>query len=253
MPASGGATPMPSLVIERTTILYRIRHSARARRLRLTVGPAGVEVTAPPRTSERTIAGFVTEHQGWIRAKLGRLEALMAAHPGSARLADGALIPLHGERVRLAVRLTEGHRAKVVEADGLRVDLPLRLAGADPDAALELLLTRWLRQAARADAEAAIARYGAPHGLVPSGLVIKAQKRLWGSCTARGVINLNWRLVLAPPAVLDYVVVHELCHLRHRHHQPAFWQLVGEVMPDYARHRRWLRAEGMLLTLRPAF
>jgi predicted metal-dependent hydrolase len=87
---------------------------------------------------------------------------------------------------------------------------------------------------------------------VPRAIRIKAQKRLWGSCSSRGVVNLNWRLILAPEAVFEYVVVHELCHLRIRNHQRAFWQLVGEILPDFATHRRWLRDHGHLLTLRPA-
>ncbi|HEX5078619.1 MAG TPA: M48 family metallopeptidase, partial [Geminicoccaceae bacterium] len=101
-------------------------------------------------------------------------------------------------------------------------------------------------------AQAAVDRFGPRHGLVPRGLVIKAHRTLWGSCTAKGVINLNWRLILAPPAALDYVVVHELCHLRHRHHQPPFWRLVGQILPDYSWQRRWLRANGHLLTLTSA-
>ena len=87
---------------------------------------------------------------------------------------------------------------------------------------------------------------------MPRALRIKEQKQLWGSCSARGTINLNWRLILAPEAVFEYVVVHELCHLRVRNHQQEFWRLVAEVLPDYERHRRWLRANGHLLTLRPA-
>jgi hypothetical protein len=80
---------------------------------------------------------------------------------------------------------------------------------------------------------------------------IKQHKRLWGSCTAKGVVNLNWRLILAPPAVFEYVVVHELCHLRQAHHQAAFWRLVGQILPAYEAQRRWLRTNGHLLTLRP--
>ena len=83
-------------------------------------------------------------------------------------------------------------------------------------------------------------------------LRVKEQKRLWGSCSSRGTVNLNWRLILAPEAVFEYVVVHELCHLRVRNHQCEFWRLVGAVLPGFEAQRRWLRANGHLLSLQPA-
>jgi predicted metal-dependent hydrolase len=86
---------------------------------------------------------------------------------------------------------------------------------------------------------------------MPAAVRIKDQKRLWGSCSAKGAINLNWRLIFAPPAVFEYVVVHELCHLREAHHQAAFWRLVEQILPEFEAQRLWLRANGHLLTLRP--
>lgn len=82
-----------------------------------------------------------------------------------------------------------------------------------------------------------------------SRITIRDQKTRWGSCSSKGTLSFNWRLMLAPPAILDYVVVHELCHLRHMDHSPAFWQAVGEVFPDYASARNWLRKHGQELVL----
>lgn len=82
-----------------------------------------------------------------------------------------------------------------------------------------------------------------------SRITIRNQKTRWGSCSSKGTLSFNWRLMLAPPAILDYVVVHELCHLRHMDHSPAFWQAVGEVFPDYASARKWLRKHGQELVL----
>ncbi len=82
-----------------------------------------------------------------------------------------------------------------------------------------------------------------------SRITIRDQKTRWGSCSSKGTLFFNWRLMLAPPAILDYVVVHELCHLRHMDHSPAFWQAVGEVFPDYASARKWLRKHGQELVL----
>lgn len=80
-------------------------------------------------------------------------------------------------------------------------------------------------------------------------ITIRDQKTRWGSCSARGTLSFNWRLMLAPPAVLDYVVVHELCHLTHMNHSPAFWALVESVCPDYRIHRQWLKEHGQELIL----
>ena len=80
-------------------------------------------------------------------------------------------------------------------------------------------------------------------------ITIRDQKTRWGSCSARGTLSFNWRLMLAPPAVLDYVVVHELCHLTHMDHSPAFWQAVEAVCPDYRTHRKWLKDHGHELVL----
>lgn len=241
---------MPHLMIGLESIAYEIRKSPRAKRLRLTVRPGGVEVVVPKRARDVEIQTFIDSHRGWIRSKVEKYRTLMADHPGPEQLCDGVNIPFRGEPTPLAVVMARRVHPKVVEGDGFRVELPEGRSIAEHEAAVELALTRHLKRQARDDALSAIERYGPPNGLVPSALHIKDQKRLWGSCTASGVINLNWRLIFAPIDVFDYVVVHELCHLRHRHHQPPFWQAVGEVMPDYGRHRRWLKTNGHLLTLK---
>ncbi|MDH3770304.1 MAG: M48 family metallopeptidase, partial [Nitrospirota bacterium] len=131
------------------------------------------------------------------------------------------------------------------------IELPERVPEAAQETVIETALTAWLKRQAYAATNDIVEHHGRQHDLMPTALRIKAQKRLWGSCTAKGVISLNWRLILGPPEILEYVVVHELCHLRHPHHQPPFWQLVGEVLPDFQRHRSWLRTNGHLLSLKP--
>lgn len=229
---------------------YQIRRSERARRLRITVRPAGVEVVAPAGARDAEIAAFVRDNQGWIEAKLEAIRRRLAAHPGAARLVDGARIPVRGAWRALRVERSFRLRPAVHDEAGVRVELPARVPVAEEEREVERVLTGWLRREARRDAQALIDRYAPRHGLRPRGLMIKAHRTLWGSCTGADVINLNWRLILAPPAVLEYVVVHELCHLRHRHHQPPFWRLVAEVLPGYQTQRRWLRANGHLLTLK---
>jgi predicted metal-dependent hydrolase len=233
-----------------TNISYQLRRSARARRLRITVRPGGVEVVAPIGMREAAIAAFVEHHRPWVQSKLSVLQARLAAHPGPSRLLDGGTISYRGRPVELRVR-AGARRSQVLERDGIEVIIPTTVDPAVREAAVVRALTRWLAARARTDAEEHVARHGPPHGLIPSAIRIKAQKRLWGSCTANGAINLNWRLILAPPPVFEYVAVHELCHLRERHHQAVFWRLVGKVLPGFEQPRRWLRDNGHLLTLKP--
>lgn len=241
---------MPQLMIGLSPIAYEIRRSSKAKRLRLTVRPDGVEVVVPKRARDHDIQMFIDSHRGWIKNKVEKYRTSMARHPGPDKLHDGVHIPFRGEPTPLSVIMADRVHPKIVEGDGFRVELPSDLPAGEQEATIERALIKHLKRQARDDALLAIERFGPPNNLVPSALHIKDQKRLWGSCTAADVINLNWRLILAPVGVFDYVVVHELCHLQHRHHQPPFWQAVGRVMPEYDQHRRWLKTNGHLLTLK---
>jgi predicted metal-dependent hydrolase len=242
---------LPTLLVGATAIPYRLRRSGRAWRLRLSVQADGVEVVAPARMREPEIVRFLEQHRDWLLDKVSRLRRTLAGHPGQARLADGGLIPYRGRPVELKIAPTSGLRAIVEHQGGFEVRLPARVPAEERERRVEAALASWLRRQARLEAERLIERHGPPHRLIPKGLKIKDQRRIWGSCSARGAINLNWRLMLAPEPVFEYVVVHELCHLRVRNHQREFWRLVGEVLPGFEPPRHWLRTNGHLLTLRP--
>jgi predicted metal-dependent hydrolase len=232
-----------------TPLPYQLRRSTRARRLRLSIRPGGVEVVAPLGTRASDIAAFIDQHRAWIDIKLKTLQRALAAHPGSAQLVDGGTILYRGQPVGLRVRA--GARPQVLQTGGIEVTVRSDVADADREAAVERMLTRWLRWSAQNDALEYVERHARPHGLLPAAVRVKEQKWLWGSCSTKGAINLNWRLIFAPPAVFEYVVVHELCHLREAHHRAAFWRLVQEILPEFEAQRRWLRGNGHLLTLRP--
>lgn len=110
-------------------------------------------------------------------------------------------------------------------------------------------LERRYRSAARSLIEQRCAYYCHITGGVYTSVTIRDQKTRWGSCSSRGTLSFNYRLIFAPPQVLDYVVVHELCHLTHMNHSKEFWNMVGSVMPDYKTHRKWLKEHGGELTL----
>jgi predicted metal-dependent hydrolase len=212
---------------------YRIRRSPRARRVRVTVDADGsVTVTLPRRAPEKAAADAVKELAPWIarrRRTLARVAAEVARMPGTVPYlgTDLALVPQPGrERV---------HR---------RGDV-LLVPGGDPRAALE----RFYRRAARAEVaprlDAATARAGSRYG----GLTIRGQRTRWASCSSDGKMSFNWRLLLAPPQILDYVVEHEVCHLEVMDHSPRFWALLESRVPEWRAHAAWLRRYGSTLVL----
>jgi predicted metal-dependent hydrolase len=224
-----GADPTVSGVV----IPYQVRRSDRARRVRVSVDlERGVEVVLPRRTPEREAAAAVVELGPWIERRVAELERARAAVA-----ARGETVPYLGSALRLVAQpgRTRVHR---------RGDKLLVPAG-EPRPALE----RWYRRAARAEIEPRLDRACALAGSSYERLTIRAQRTRWGSCSPTGSLSFNWRLLLAPEPVLDYVIWHEVCHLEVLDHSPRFWSLVARRCPDYRDQVRWLRRYGATLIL----
>jgi hypothetical protein len=227
---------VPALELSGQVVSYEVRRSTRARRARIVVHPwKDVEVVLPQRAAASDAERLVRRHRDWLLARIAERP------PAPAPLGDGTEIPWRGERVRLAVRRGRGALAL---RDGV-----LSLAASDPDdpAAVGRALERAARAEARAQLERAVAEAAAELGVRVTALGIRDPRTRWGSCTAQARLSFSWRLVLAPPAVLHYVAVHEVCHIVEPNHQPGFWALVGQLMPDYREHRLWLRRHGTSL------
>ena len=216
-----------------TDIAYTVRRSSRARRVRVTVhAHDGVEVVLPAREPERAAAAAVAELAPWIRRRLAEAAALRE------RLARRAgVVPYLGEDLELIAQpgRTRVHRA------GAHLLVP----DGDPRPALE----RWYRRAARREIDPRLRRATAQAGTAHRDLVIRGQRTRWASCSATGRMSFNWRLLLAPARVLDYVVWHEVCHLEVMDHSPRFWRLLESRWPEYEVDRRWLRDHGGALVL----
>jgi predicted metal-dependent hydrolase len=217
----------------RQEIDYTIRRSERARRIRVNVDAEGVEVVLPRRAAQREAAVAVRELEPWIRRRLREV-----AHAQQAVAARGDAVPYLGEllQVRAEPGRTRVHRRGAVL---------LAPAGAERTAALE----RWYRRAARAEIAPRLDDACALAGLSYSRLTIRGQRTRWASCSRTGAMSFNWRLLLAPEEVLDYVVWHEVCHLQVMDHSPRFWALLARWCPDYRERSRWLRRHGQTLVL----
>jgi predicted metal-dependent hydrolase len=222
---------------------YKIRRSDRARHVRILVGGDGVEVVVPRRFPLSDVEPFVEEKRPWIERTLRRMRESESEYP-PARLEDGGELPYLGERLGLRVRKEARRtRAHVVRrGDELRVAL-------GPGGSLEEALEAWYRRRARhevgARLDAAVARAGTSY----TSLQIRGQRTRWASCSSSGAMSFNWRLLLAPAEVLDYVVEHEVAHLEAHDHSPGFWKLLASRSPDWREHERWLRRHGHALRL----
>ncbi|MEM7406640.1 MAG: SprT family zinc-dependent metalloprotease [Pseudomonadota bacterium] len=185
----------------------------------------GLQLRAPLWISAREADALVTRAADWVEDALARRAASAS---NRLELVDGAVLPC-GDR-RLELRLRAAHRPRVsLRGNQLVVQGP-ELAAPVVRASLEV----WYRKEAHDLFWMRLLELGQPYGLRPAGLTIRAQKTRWGSCSSRGRISLNWRLLLLPGRLSDYVLAHELCHLRHMNHSRAFWSLLSTVMPDYA-------------------
>jgi hypothetical protein len=215
-------------------IAYNVRRAARAKRVRVRVdAERGVEVVLPPRAPERAAAAAVAELAPWIER---RLAELAGARKRLGR--ERGWLPYLDRRLALVV---EPERSRVHrEGDALLVP-----AGAAARPAIE----RWYRRAARSELtrrlDAATAQVGTSYGR----LAVRNQRTRWASCASGGAMSFNWRLLLAPERVLDYVVWHEVCHLEVADHSPRFWALLEARCPGWREPAAWLRENGSALLL----
>jgi predicted metal-dependent hydrolase len=214
-------------------IPYRIRRSTRARRVRVSVdAETGVEVVLPQRAREREAAEAMRELGPWVRRRLAQLDTARA----ELGLAAGT-VPYLDDRLVLVP--DAGRRRVTRRGDALVVP-----AG-DARPALE----RWYRRRAGVEIAPRLDDACARAGTGYERLSIRGQRTRWASCATSGNMSFNWRLLLAPAAVLDAVVWHEVCHLEVADHSPRFWSLLLERCPDYRSHQRWLRRYGPALVL----
>jgi predicted metal-dependent hydrolase len=216
-----------------------VRHRG-ARRMTLRVSRAGARLTVPPRTSAREIEAFLRDSSGWLADQRQRLG------PPPPPLAEGDRLALLDDELELALA-PPGHRTSV-RRDGGRL-----VAALGPGAGLEAAVERWYRREAAAVLGARSRALAVRLGVDVSAVGVRDPRARWGSCSRAGRLSFSWRLLLAPAAVLDDVVAHEVCHLVRPDHSPAFWQLMGRVAPGHRASRAWLREHGERLHLGPAW
>jgi predicted metal-dependent hydrolase len=225
--------PAISITFDREIYLVRVRRHRQARRYTLRIHSVTREVvlTMPPRGSLKQAREFAQKHGGWIAARLGRL-------PERAPFAHGAVVPLRGVDHRIVHRRELRGTVWIAGGD----ERLLCVAGEEPHIARRV--ADFLKREVKKDLEAASRRAADALGVAIKRVTIRDQSSRWGSCSTTGVLSYSWRLIFAPPFVLDYLAAHEVAHLIEMNHSPRFWRVVERICPHVARAKSWLDAHG---------
>lgn len=224
------------LVLDGEVTPVFIRRHAQARRLTLRVRAAtrDVVLTAPPHVSLASIRDFADRHREWVRVRLVRL-------PDVVLFVNGAMVPVRGVPHRIVHQ--PAARGTVWLGEG--PEPVLYVAGEAPHIARRV--TDFLKREARADLVQAVQRHAAGLGVQVNRITLRDTSSRWGSCSSKGDLSFSWRLILAPPMVLDYLAAHEVAHRLEMNHSPRFWRAVERVFPARLQAEAWLHSHGASL------
>lgn len=235
--ASTSRKKKPSVRLEEIGAQIEVRRHPGARRLTLRVSRTrrAVIVTIPVQCDLGEAGSFVSRNIDWVRERLDSL-------PDPVPFAGAAVMPLRGEPHRVV--FTGARCTRIVTVVDVPGDWPEIHVPGPEDAAPKRLKT-WLFDEAKRDLDTRVAYHAKRHGLKVKRVAVRDQTSRWGSCSTTALLSFSWRLVLAPPHVLDYVAAHEVAHLAEMNHGPRFWALVKKALPDFESSKRWLRIYGL--------
>lgn len=224
---------------------YPCRHqpSPRRRTLAVEVRDAEVVVRSPLRYPPQRLKAWLKDREDWILHHLQAQQARLQAH--QIRFQSGSAFPFMGQELTLFWQLAEKTSVQW-QAQALQLSLSRR-SKRDPLERVPEALKTWMQAQAEQSLLPRVAQLAQQMRMHPRQVLIKGFRRRWGQCSSQGVITLNWRLMHASPALQDYVIIHELCHLREMNHSSAFWALVAQHCPDYRNLRQALRSRGAWL------
>ncbi len=228
--------PVAHLDVAHGGAIYRVAlkrlSSARRFTLRVRGATRDVVLTMPARSSLRSAREFAERHAAWIGARLARLPRPVTFEPHSSaplRGIDHRIV--HCPGARGVAWVARGDDGPTICVAGDLAHVPRRVAD-------------FLKREARRDLEAAVARYCAALGVAARRVTLRDTTSRWGSCSSTGALNFSWRLILAPPFVLEYLAAHEVAHFVHMNHSPAFWRVTRRLFPDTDRAEQWLKTHG---------
>ena len=229
--------------IECNGLVAEVIRTERKRTADIRVEEGAISVVVPITTSEGKITQILTDKRQWIQRKMLMQRDVM---PASAKqFVSGEGFSYLGRNYRLKV-----HRGRFQPVKLINGQLTLTCPRGQKDKDLiKSSLIQWYKHQAELKITEKVKRYSDLVGVKPNGLGIKSFKSRWGSCSVKGKLDFNWKVMMAPNRIVDYVVVHELCHLKKHDHSPKFWKLVERVLPDYLDCKEWLKENATKLAL----
>ena len=216
-----------------------ITRTQRKKSVSIQLKPNLVRVLAPKHLSEANLQALIAKRRPWIQKQIAAIQKAPPFLP--KQYINGECFNYLGNTYPLKVVASDANSVKLVQGH-LKVS-------ETPGANTKRLLEDWFRQEASVQLRSKTERYCEVIKVEPKSMRVKAYKARWGSCSSNGEVSYNWRIVMAPHEVIDYVVVHELCHLKHPNHSPAYWKSVKREISDYEVCRRWLKEHGASLVI----
>lgn len=240
---------MPSIELEGINTEYTVIRHPRRRHVQIQVLPGRVTARVPQRFADRRVPDILRRRAAWIRLNLALLEGAAAAT--RRQYVTSERFPYLGKTYVLKVIYDDAMTDPSVELSRglIQVLTAMPTGNNECSSTVRSAILRWYRLRAMEYLPERVEKLGENFGMHPSSVTVKDQKSRWGSCSSSGSVSLNWRLVLTPIHIVDYVVAHELCHLKIPNHSPEFWRLLADIDPLYAQHRRWLKANSIRLGL----
>lgn len=241
---------MPEYQYGNTTIEYTLEQKPEAKDIIISVDWIdGVKVISPPSVDELKLQEVLHKKSPWIMSKWFEFEEITTP-PNPKVYVSGEKFLYIGRSYRLKVQKVNMDTPSLMFQKGrFNASVSSKLTNTEVSELLRPLFVNWYMQHGQAKLNERLHIYAPKMGVSPFKLQLKDQKMRWGSCTMDNAIYINWRIMMAPMKVIDYVLVHEMGHLKYPNHSADFWQFVRTILPDYDARKDWLRVNGPLLTL----
>lgn len=230
---------------------YLISRSARKTVGIIVDSDGKVNVRAPIDLDEEEIKEAVFKKRKWIAKKIQGSQEIKKPIPLKRELVSGEKIKLKNKNYRLKIHSFSKKRSKIVFVRGiLHIYVNENLNSQEKQAEIKKTLIKWYKKKAKTIISQRVQKYLKYLDMKPKQINLREQKLRWGSCSKTGIINFKWQIVMAPISAIDYIIVHELCHLKEQLHSAKFWDMVESLFPNYKRWKEWLRINGRTLDLR---
>lgn len=228
-------------------LAYHVTYKKNRNSVQLKIQPSTLlAITAPTKFPIDSIEKILQQKSSWILKKILHLESV-AKNPINKTISHGAILLYLGQPHTLIFVETKNKPGNIYEQDH-QIFIPIsKITTNQEDPSIEIRLQHWYRQQAQQRLLEKTVFWSKQIAVRPQRITIKDQKTRWGSCSSKSNINYNWRIIMAPPAVIDYLVIHELCHLRFPNHSTLFWQEVARFSPNFKEYRTWLKNNGTIL------